>query len=414
MRVEADGLPRIDFAGGSKNFVLMVRREGTAAGEGAFAGSKVVEHGWHDIQPRFGGDPQGNLELTAPNGDTTYLKCHVRAAFMQGEGKPEPLDNGLRELVSGSGGFAGLRGVGTLVIKPASEPERLFVLEGELCSAPFGRRRSLRGLEWSGLSVRGSAMRSRWLVTPFYFEHPEPALFTAAPARAEANAPGRIADRSPGALARMHRPIAAFAERAARAGLRPVSLAGDCCASVPVMAGLAAAGVEATLVWIDAHGDFNTPETSPSQFLGGMPLAMMAGRGPQWMCEAVGLSPIDEERIWLVDGRDLDPLEREALDSSGVRRASVAEIAGLDLSGPVCVHIDLDVIDAAEAPGFNYPVPGGPGAEETAAACAALAARADIRAVSISGWTEARDRSGRTGAACRRVLRALTGEGPGR
>ncbi len=256
-------------------------------------------------------------------------------------------------------------------------------------------------------------MTSRWLVTPFYFEHPELALFTAAPDGAATNAPEGIADRSPGNMARLYGPIADFVEETLRAGARPVSLAGDCCAAVPVLAGLRATGIEPTLVWIDAHGDFNTPETSPSQFLGGMPLAMMVGRGPQWMCEAVGLTPLPEERVWLIDGRDLDPLEREALDASRVNRARVADLATLTFDGPVHVHIDLDVLDATEAPGFNYPVPGGPGAAETAEACAQLAGRADIRAISISGWTEALDPSGATGDACRRVLLALTGEGPG-
>ena len=71
------------------------------------------------------------------------------------------------------------------------------------------------------------------------------------------------------------------------------------------------------------------------------------------------------------------------------------------------------MLDATEAPGFNYPVPGGPGVAETAEACAGLATRADIRAISISGWAEALDPSGATGDACRKVLLALTGEGPG-
>jgi arginase len=256
-------------------------------------------------------------------------------------------------------------------------------------------------------------MTSRWLVTPFYFEHPEPALFSAAPEGAAKNAPTGITDRAPASMARLHQPIAEFVEQTLHSGARPISLVGDCCAAIPVLAGLRTAGVEPTLVWIDAHGDFNTPETSPSQFLGGMPLAMMVGRGPQWMCEAVGLAPLPEELVWLIDGRDLDPLEREALDASRVNRAGVAGLAALEFAGPLHVHIDLDVIDAAEAPGFNYPVPGGPGAAETADACAQLAARTDIRAISISGWTEALDPGGTTGAACRRVLRALTGEGPG-
>jgi arginase len=214
-------------------------------------------------------------------------------------------------------------------------------------------------------------------------------------------------------MARLHRPIAHFVDHALSTTMRPISLAGDCCTAIPVLAGLRAAGIDPTVIWIDAHGDFNTPETSPSQFLGGMPLAMMVGRGPQWMCEAVGLTPLPEEKVWLIDGRDLDPLERDALDASQINRAKVADLASLTFDGPLHVHIDLDVIDATEAPGFNYPVPGDPSAAETAAACAELAERGNIRAISISGWTEALDPNSSTGAACRRVLRALTGEGPG-
>ena len=252
-------------------------------------------------------------------------------------------------------------------------------------------------------------MNDRWLLAPYYFEHPEPALASAAPEQAEINDPGAIADRSPSEMARMHRPVEAFVRRAAAEGARPISLAGDCCAAVPMLAGLRAAGVEPAQVWIDAHGDFNTPETSPSQFLGGMPLAMMVGRGPQWMCEAVGLEPLPEERVWLIDGRDLDPLERDALDASQINRVEVGGMGALGLAGPVHVHIDLDVIDANEAPGFNYPVPGGPGVEAVAEGCAALAASADIRAISISGWTGARDPDGVTGAACCKVINELAG-----
>jgi arginase len=256
-------------------------------------------------------------------------------------------------------------------------------------------------------------MELRWLVTPFYFEHSDSALSSAAPDGAKTNAPEGVADRSPACMAKLHRPIAKFVEESVKAGVRPVSLAGDCCTAVPVLAGLWAAGIEPVLIWIDAHGDFNTPETSPSQFLGGMPLAMMVGRGPQWMCEAVGLTPFPEQRVWLIDGRDLDPLERQALDASRVNRASVDELASLTFEGPVYVHLDTDVIDATEAPGFNYPVPGGPSAAQIADACANLAAHTDICAISISGWTDALDPSGATGRACRQVLRALTGEGPG-
>ncbi|MDH3666541.1 MAG: hypothetical protein OEN23_06390 [Paracoccaceae bacterium] len=127
---------KMEFADGSKHFVLMVRREGVAKGSGPFDGAKVVEHGWHDINPPIGGDPQGYLELTAANGDIAYLKWTVRAVFLKGAEKPKLFDNGFWELVSGTGQFAGMAGVGSLIIKPASKTERLFILEGEIGPRP--------------------------------------------------------------------------------------------------------------------------------------------------------------------------------------------------------------------------------------------------------------------------------------
>ena len=60
-------------------------------------------------------------------------------------------------------------------------------------------------------------------------------------------------------------------------------------------------------MWLVSHGDFNTWETTPSGFLGGMPLAMLTGRGDQRMLEAVGLDPLADNQVWLSDARDLDP-----------------------------------------------------------------------------------------------------------
>lgn len=233
-------------------------------------------------------------------------------------------------------------------------------------------------------------MSDRWMATPLFFERPEPILATIAPDGRRMNE-GRPADRNGPELAKSHAPIRAFVEETIAAGDRPISLAGDCCASMPVLAGLQATGVAPTLVWLDAHGDFNTPETSPSQFLGGMPLAMMVGRGPQWLCETNGVTPIPEDRIVLVDGRDLDPLEREAVDASGLRQIPTDALADLRVDGPVHLHVDLDIVSSDAFPGFSYPAPGGPGPEAVKAAIEAFAATADVRAVSISGWTDALD-----------------------
>ncbi|MEM7684329.1 MAG: arginase family protein [Pseudomonadota bacterium] len=251
-------------------------------------------------------------------------------------------------------------------------------------------------------------MQNRWILTPQFFEDPEPALACAVPDDATQNGPHAISDRTAESIAKLHRPIADFVEVTARLGDRPVSIAGDCCASIPVLAGLQRAGVSPVLVWIDAHGDFNTPETSPSQFLGGMPLAMMVGRGPQWMCESLAMKPQAEHRVWLIDGRDLDPLERAAMDASAVRRTGIAGLDTLRINGPVWVHLDVDVFDSDEVTAFKYPVPGGPSVEDTLDACQSFANDNRIVAVSVSGWSGELDTDGSTADASNRVIGALT------
>ena len=127
---------RFEMGDGSKHFVLAVRREGVSEGEGVLADAQVTEFGWHDIDPPRAGDPQGYLRFTTPNGDVAIVKFTVRAVFMKGADKPALHDNGFWELVSGTGQFEGLRGVGALKIEPAGGPKRLFTLTGEIDEAP--------------------------------------------------------------------------------------------------------------------------------------------------------------------------------------------------------------------------------------------------------------------------------------
>ncbi len=128
---------KLAFKDGSKHFVLLVRRKGKAKGDGPFDGASVVEFGWHDIIPGVAGDPHGYLVVTTAGGDIAYLKWSVRAVFLsKPDGAPRLADHGFWELASGTGAFAGKRGVGTLTIKPASKTDRLFTLEGEITPAP--------------------------------------------------------------------------------------------------------------------------------------------------------------------------------------------------------------------------------------------------------------------------------------
>jgi arginase len=164
---------------------------------------------------------------------------------------------------------------------------------------------------------------------------------------------------------------------------QPVVYAGDCLAAIGVLAGLQRRGVAPVVVWFDAHGDFHTWETTPSGFLGGMPLAMLVGRGEQTIMEGAGARPIDERHTVLVDGRDLD--EGEPVASSRVRHVQVEDVARvLSATRPLYVHVDVDVVDPIEMPAVNYPAPGGPSLEAVASSLAMLSSR--VVAFSISSW----------------------------
>ena len=137
IKVEAVLMPkeqiRLDFAEGTKQFVLMSKREGKANGNGPLAGAAVTEYGLHDIVPGASGNANGYLVFTASDGDIAYVKWLVRAVFVQGQGgKPALLDNGLWEVVGGTGKFKGLKGAGSLHIKAVSPTDRNYILEGDL------------------------------------------------------------------------------------------------------------------------------------------------------------------------------------------------------------------------------------------------------------------------------------------
>jgi arginase len=168
---------------------------------------------------------------------------------------------------------------------------------------------------------------------------------------------------------------------------QPVVFAGDCVSIIGVLAGLERRAVYPALVFFDAHGDFNTWETTPSGFIGGMPLAMVTGRGEQTIVEATGLTPLADERVVLVGARDLDPGEAVAVDESGIAVSSVDEVmAAIPTDGPLYVHLDADVVDPVEMPAMNYPAPGGPSVAAVQAALGALEATGRVVAFSVSCW----------------------------
>jgi hypothetical protein len=124
---------RLDFADSSKHFFLLVRREGKSEGQGVLADATVQEYGAHDIVPGVGGEPRGYLEFAKADGDKAYIKWTIQAVFVTGpDGKPKLLDNGVWQVVGGTGKLERLKGAGTFHLVPTGPTERRFALEGEL------------------------------------------------------------------------------------------------------------------------------------------------------------------------------------------------------------------------------------------------------------------------------------------
>jgi arginase len=248
------------------------------------------------------------------------------------------------------------------------------------------------------------------IVTPYFLDKASPQLRTPGLPVDEVNAPPLAHGDQIEGIAPLHRGLSDLVYDAVSRGCRPVSLCGDCCSAVGVLAGLQRAGLSPTLLWFDAHGDFNTWETTPSGFLGGMPLAMIVGRGDRRLADATALKSLSEHQVILTDARDLDPGEREALDRSAVRvLRDVRLLEDSMLAGPLWVHFDTDVIDPAESPAQNYRAPGGPSAAVLAGVFARLASTGRVAAVSVSTWNPALDEDGRTQRVCLDLLEVLLG-----
>jgi arginase len=189
-------------------------------------------------------------------------------------------------------------------------------------------------------------------------------------------------------LAPLYAEVADAVAADVRAGGVPLVMSGDCVVSQAVVAGvqrgLGDGGGTVCVVWFDAHGDVQTLETSTSGYLGGMPLRMLAGYRPELLADGLGLRPVAEERIVLVDGRDLDPPERDYLASSRIRQVFAAELDAAHVpAGPVYLHLDLDVVDGAELPGLLFPVPGGPSAGEVGQAITRVLDTGRVAAVGL-------------------------------
>lgn len=158
------------------------------------------------------------------------------------------------------------------------------------------------------------------------------------------------------------------------------------------------------LIWIDAHGDYNTPETTLSGMLGGMPVAIAAGDGLTRMREQARLDqPLPKEHIVMVAVRDTDPLEQARIERDRIPQISTEDVRNLsahlhqqlrqltEKTDIVYVHVDLDVLDPAEVSGHPLTVPNGPTGAELGKAIEVMFSYPKTAALGIASYPHLND-----------------------
>lgn len=158
---------------------------------------------------------------------------------------------------------------------------------------------------------------------------------------------------------------------AVASGAFPLVLSGGCSACLGVLAGL---GPKVGIIWFDAHGDFNTPDTTPSGFFEGMPLAIATGLGHQELWSRISkAAPVPPTQTLLVGVRDLDPGERDNLEQSRVQVVTAADVKAEGTATTlkpklaqlraqveeIYLHFDIDVLDPQIAPAWITGRPAG-------------------------------------------------------
>lgn len=202
----------------------------------------------------------------------------------------------------------------------------------------------------------------------------------------------------PGNLGVLGGLIAAETRLGREAGNGIVMTGGDCNHITGVLGGLQqahGADVRIGLVWFDAHGDFNTPRTSLSGMLGGMPVAVAAGLAhPAWREGSGMAAPIPTDRILMVDVRNLDPAEELLIRATDITIAAPAPGFPGAALGPAVqqlaekcdflyLHIDSDILDARFTPSHGTKEPNGPDLEQVAAAIDAVMSTGKVAAFAV-------------------------------
>lgn len=205
-------------------------------------------------------------------------------------------------------------------------------------------------------------------------------------------------------------------------GLLPIGLLANCNGLMGMLAGHQRSGgswapLRVGLVWVDAHGDFNTPETSLSGMMGGMPVAISTGLCLDHIRRTSGLDPpLAMQYVTMVGVRDTDPWEQHLLDKHGVSQISVDDIKRLSpaidmemdrlsrITDLIYVHVDLDVLDPVDIPGAGLPVENGPTADELGEALELMFEYPSVKGFGLASYPWRRDKERKGLGSVRRLV----------
>ncbi|HEX8271731.1 MAG TPA: arginase family protein [Longimicrobiaceae bacterium] len=198
----------------------------------------------------------------------------------------------------------------------------------------------------------------------------------------------------------------------------PLVLSGNCSAALGVLGGVGPAGV----LWLDAHADLNTPESSRSGMVDGMSLAVATGRCWTGIAGTIrGFLPVPDEFVVLAGARDLDPGERVILARSGIAGVDVPRLReeGVEAAfapalaalaervDRLYLHVDLDVLDPAEVRANGFAARGGLTLDEVEAAVRLAGSRLEIAGATLSAYDPDADAEGKVPAAAARIAAAV-------
>jgi arginase len=209
--------------------------------------------------------------------------------------------------------------------------------------------------------------------------------------------------------------LADHVEAALEVGSIPIILGGDHSIAIGSVSGLASfhleRGNKVGVIWFDAHGDMNTPETSPSGNIHGMPYAAILGHGAKELTQISGFSPkVYPEDCVLIGARSIDPEEAGILKKSGIRVVTMRELDERGMSAIMDeamwlasrrtagfhVSMDMDFVDPYYAPGVGTPVPGGPTYRESHLAMEKIADSGKLLSFELAEVNPVLDNANRT------------------